>query len=57
MANTKAVINTFNSIPLTSSSAQVRFRTGQIYGPKAHDAAHKDADPEIDAIVKSLIKP
>ena len=56
-SNTRSVIAVFNATPGTSNPANVPLAIRKRFADQAHEAAHKDADPRIDSVVKSLIKP
>ena len=56
-SNSRSVIAVFNATAGTSNPANVPLAIRKRFADQTHEAAHKDADPRIDSVVKSLIKP
>jgi hypothetical protein len=56
-ANMMRVKVAFSLIPGSSVPSLLPLRVKIPFAGQAHEAAHKDADPLIDAVVKSLIRP
>lgn len=57
MSHTVTVIAEFSAIPGSAFRSAIPLAIRTRFAGRAHEAAHKDADPRIDAVVKSLIKP